>query len=99
MKKLILSAVFALMIAATASAQTSHKQTSKHSTSPSKKKVAKPAVKIDSLNQRKNYEWKDGQEATPTGHDARGINETQYSAEKKDTSAKKKRARPGRGLK
>jgi hypothetical protein len=97
MKKLILSALFPLMMAGAASAQTSHRQTTKHSTSPSKKKNARPSIKGDSLNQRKNYGWKDGQEATPTGHDARGINETQFSPEKKDTSSKKKGGRPRQG--
>ncbi len=62
--------------------------TKKH---PVKKKIVKhsnQAVKpIDSANlsNRKIYHWKDGQRATPTGHNATPSNGSQYSALKKDT--------------
>jgi hypothetical protein len=56
-------------------------------TSKTKKgKVA--AVTTDSLNQRKEYQWENGQQATPTGNEATGIN-SQSAAPKKDTTVKK----------
>jgi len=56
------------------------KKTVRHS-----KQAAKP---IDStkLSNRKIYHWKDGQRATPTGHNATPSNGSQYSALKKDTA-------------
>jgi hypothetical protein len=94
MKKLILSLMMSILVTTIAVAQTTKKPTRHASTTPSKKKTSKSAVKRDSLDERKNYEWKNGQKATPTGNEARGINETQFSAEKKDTSAIKQKRKP-----
>jgi hypothetical protein len=52
-----------------------------------KKKGAKK--KTQNLNQRRNYQWKDGQKATPTGHEATGTG-SNYRAIRKDTTATRK---------
>ena len=96
MKKLILAAMMLIGLAGAAAAQTTVHHTVKHrATSPSKKKIAKTTKATDSLDERKNYEWKNGQKATPTGNEARVINESGFSAVRKDSSLKKK-ARPHR---
>jgi hypothetical protein len=47
------------------------------------KKSKKASEKLDN---RKNYEWKDGQQATPTGHEATGIGGSSAQPEKRDTT-------------
>jgi len=94
MKKIVI-AVFLLFSVGMASAQstggsgskstTTSKATSKH---PAKKKTAKTKKTAKKpLNQRKEYQWKNGQEATPTGHEATGVNGG-YSAIRKDSVSK-----------
>lgn len=54
----------------TAQAQnSSHK--GKHTTT---KTHSTKAPATDTLDQSKNYNWKDGQQATPSGHEATGTN-------------------------
>ncbi len=74
------------------------KQTTKKSTKKTAKKTKKKGTtakatnqknanarkKPSPLNDRRIYHWKDGQRATPTGHDATGTGGG-YSALKKDT--------------
>lgn len=89
MKRIILSTIIAISISSIAVAQTSGSDSSKSKSSPvvktknSKSKKGK-MVQTDSLNDRKIYNWKDGQRATPTGHDATGTGGG-YAALKKDT--------------
>jgi hypothetical protein len=92
MKQLIIGACM-LCFAHLASAQTtgsnSGKSTANSSAKVTKKttakKIKKSTIKKKApLNNRKEYEWKNGQQATPTGHEATGINGG-YSAIKKDT--------------
>jgi hypothetical protein len=81
MKKIILASAILIGISSMAAAQTAGGQSS-NSTSVSSstatpkkgKKSQKAAATTDSLNERKMYEWKDGQRATPTGHEATGTN-------------------------
>ena len=40
------------------------------------------------LNHRRNYNWKSGQQATPTGQEATGVG-SGYQSIKKDTSGKR----------
>jgi hypothetical protein len=71
----------ALFIAAShiANAQTSgSSSTNSPSESSSQAKSGKSKKgQIDSLNERKVYKWKDGQQATPTGHEATGTGGTE----------------------
>ena len=90
MKRMILAAVLAIAITSVASAQTTsgssqNAGSTKNSTSTSTKK--KSSKSKTPLNNRKNYNWKDGQSATPTGHEATPSNGTQYSAIRKDTGS------------
>ncbi|MER3463563.1 MAG: hypothetical protein C4329_03215, partial [Chitinophagaceae bacterium] len=54
-----------------------HKKTIKHTTSKSGTTVLSDSVNHQALNQRKEYHWKDGQVAAPTGNEATGIGQTQ----------------------
>ena len=69
----------------TKNSKAANKGTATHTTVHRSKKnsKSKKTVARKPLNQRKEYEWKNGQEATPTGHEATGINGG-YSAIKKD---------------
>ena len=53
------------------------------------KKSKKAAKKSAQLNNRKNYKWKNGQQATPTGNEATGTN-SGYSAIGRDTTRRGK---------
>ena len=94
MKRLILSAAMALLVAGGAAAQTTEKQKAVKTEKAKKvtaKKTAKAArvktVKVtsDSLNDQRMYKANNGQAATPTGHQATGTGEG-YASLKKDTA-------------
>jgi hypothetical protein len=95
MKRLILSMASLLILAGYASAQSSVKKTTGTPKRPhaavTKKTSEKRAVKTDSLDNRKNYHWKNGQTATPTGNEASSSNGTEYSSQKGDSSGRKKK--------
>ena len=95
MKKILLAAGLFLFVGfasaqSTQNSKTTNNGTTVHKTtvhnSKKKSKKAKTVTKKP-LNQRKEYQWKNGQEATPTGHEATGVNGG-YSAIKKDTTRK-----------
>jgi hypothetical protein len=104
MKKIIFSTIFFLAIAGSAFAQTSENSSSKTKyTSTASHKAKKPGVKKTSniktkasgnskaleLDNRKEY-MKNGQLATPTGHDAAPTNGEQFQS-LKDTANKKRK--------
>lgn len=92
MKRIILLAGAIIGLAGLASAQSTGSNSSKASQegseTASKKQAKKKASnnKSKNLNDRKIYHWKDGQRATPTGHEATGTG-SGYSAIQKDSSA------------
>ena len=97
MKRLILSVLLIGVITGAASAQTgssgqSSRSTSVSSSGTAKAKKGKKLKKSPSevLNNRKNYNWKDGQQATPTGHEAAPTNGG-YQSNKKDTATRKQK--------
>jgi hypothetical protein len=59
----------------------SNNDTSTTNTTKKNNKKAPSATK----NNRKNYEWKNGQKATPTGQEATGSNSNGFASLKKDT--------------
>lgn len=92
MKRMMITAAIALMAGSYANAQTTGSTSSNSTTNSSegsvkqKKKTKQPKkVKLD---HRRNYKWKSGQQATPTGQEATGTG-SGYSAIKKDTSGKR----------
>jgi hypothetical protein len=95
MKRLIMCGLLVIGISGVLNAQTSGgsagsgssgtmQSSNKGQTSKSKKKATK---KQTPLNNRRNYNWKNGQQATPTGNEATGVNGG-YSSLKKDTARK-----------
>lgn len=95
MKRILFSAAIILGISSVAAAQTSGSKSSNSpgvSSSTAKPKKAKGAkakkATTDSLDSRKMYNWKDGQRATPAGHEATGAG-SGYAALGKDTTARK----------
>jgi Ni/Co efflux regulator RcnB len=96
MKRLILSVLAIGLVAGAATAQSSSGQSSRStsisSTGTYKAKKGKKAKKAPSetLNNRKTYHWKNGQRATPTGHEAAPLNGS-YQSLKKDTAAIKQK--------
>lgn len=96
--KYVIMAAFALFSVSIASAQATHKsstKTTKTTKSSTHTKSAKKAtVSVDSLNQRKEYNWKNGQEATPTGHEATGVNGGYAALGKDSTKQKPAKAKP-----
>jgi len=95
MKRFVMATIILAGISSAASAQTSGSNSSnstsvssstatKSSTKGGKKAGAKKAV-TDSTNNRKMYNYKDGQRATPTGHEATGTNGG-YAALGKDST-------------
>ena len=97
MKKMVILSMFLLNIAGLASAQTSStgkNSNTKHVSTPShkaKKTATKKssATKVETDN-RKEY-VKDGQLATPTGHEATPINSDQYQSARDSSNKKKKK--------
>ena len=98
MKKIIFSAIIFLGITSFASAQTtsnSRNSSTKHvstSSHKAKKSSAKKrsSTKTVELDNRKEY-MKDGQLATPTGHDATPVNGEQYQSVRDSSNKKKKK--------
>ena len=77
MKRILLATVITIGISHIAAAQTSgNSATNGPSVSSSRATTktgkSKKSQTSDSLNNRKMYNWKDGQRATPTGHEATG---------------------------
>ena len=100
MKRVIISAAFLLMVAGGVQAQTTEKKVVKKEATTTHKAKAKKAsakkgtkdsaakgVKVtsDALNERRIYKAKNGQRATPTGHEATPTSGG-YAALKKDTA-------------
>jgi hypothetical protein len=96
MKRMILTVLAIGLVAGAASAQSSSGQSSRStsvsSTGTYKAKKGKKAKKAPSevLNNRRTYHWKNGQRATPTGHEAAPLNGS-YQSLKKDTAAVKQK--------
>lgn len=99
MKKIIISAVLFLSIAGFASAQSSNKNSGKQvSTSSHKAKkavrkkpdVSKTSTKAAIPDNRKEF-MKNGQLATPTGHDATPVNSDQFQGIKDSANKKGKK--------
>jgi hypothetical protein len=79
MKRILLSTAILISISSVAAAQTSggnsgnSPSVSSSTAGPKKGKGTKgKKAASDTLNNRKMYQWKDGQRATPTGHEATG---------------------------
>ncbi|MFL5740138.1 MAG: hypothetical protein ACJ75B_07965 [Flavisolibacter sp.] len=90
MKQIIFSTALALCLSAAASAQsTQKKSTQKKQVHTSTKKTTSQSTAP--LDNRKNYEWKNGQKSTPTGAEATGINTDTYVSGKKDSASNKLR--------
>lgn len=98
MKRLIISAAILLMVAGGVQAQTTEKKVAKKettSTNKAKKTTTKKTAKTtkvkgvkatsDELNDRRIYKARNGQSATPTGHQATGTGGG-YASLKKDTT-------------
>lgn len=89
MRRLILVGVTLFTLNGLAQAQTSGSNSTNgptHSSEGYNKKSKKQ--KGAKLNHRRNYNWKSGQQATPTGQEATGIG-SGYQAIKKDTAGKR----------
>jgi len=98
MKKISLLLMFVLTIAGFASAQTSstgknsetkHVSSSTHKAKKPANKKSTTTTKVETDN-RKEY-VKDGQLATPTGHEATPINSDEYQAARDSSNKKKKK--------
>lgn len=92
MKQVLIAIAIIIGLSSSVAAQsknTTHKKTTKkHITA--KSTTLNSSSKHAALNQRKEYHWKDGQSATPTGNEATGINETQrVSKDTKKTGGNK----------
>lgn len=99
MKRMIFTSLFITGIILAANAQSSGSNSSKNTTATSntgsakthnksRKKISAPT---DTINNRVNYQWKNGQKATPTGHDATSTNGDGYASMKKDTAKPRKK--------
>jgi hypothetical protein len=92
MKRVILIAGMLIGICGFAGAQTSGSNSTNGPTHSSEgnrlnNKKGKKQKKT-ALNHRRNYNWKTGQQATPTGQEATGVGGG-YSSIKKDTAGKR----------
>jgi hypothetical protein len=96
MKQWILTVLVMGLLTGIVEAQTSGSQSSRSTSvsSPGSSKNKKPGkakkAPSETLNNRKDYNWKDGQKATPTGHEAAPTNGS-YQSLKKDTATVKKK--------
>ena len=88
MKRMILCAVLAIGISTLSSAQSGKPSTVKKNSSPATK-ANSDTVNQPALDNRKEYQWKDGQKATPTGHEATPSNTVEYSTVHKDSATQK----------
>ncbi|HEX2533483.1 MAG TPA: hypothetical protein VHK69_07100 [Chitinophagaceae bacterium] len=99
MKRWILCASLFLALSGAAMAQTGSGSSSNGpSVSPGaasakKGNNKKSSKKQKSVDHRKNYRWKSGQTATPTGEEATSSNGNSYSAPRKDTSGNRRQRR------
>lgn len=99
MKRLIFAVTFMTCIVTIAQAQSSNKNSRKNSSTmnnhgaykSNKGNKTKSGSHRDTLNNRVNYQWKNGQEATPTGNEATSTNGDRYAAMKKDTARPKRK--------
>src|SRR5947199_8947248 len=99
MKRMLFTALLMTGIMLAAHAQTSGSNSSKNTSATSASGHAKKhnnskkksGSATDSLNNRVNYQWKNGQESTPTGHAATSTNGGGYASLKKDTAQPKKK--------
>ncbi len=79
MKHIFFAGLFLLAISLTASAQTTVTDTTpvnaQNRPNSAKQRNARRArvVETNKMNDRRIYKWKDGQRATPTGHEATGM--------------------------
>ena len=82
-------------ISTLASAQVSARNASKNKSAgrSSKNMIKQKRNLTDSLDNRKNYEWKNGQKATPTGEEATGVNSNNFVSPKKDTGKLRKKVK------
>ena len=93
MKRVILSAAVVLLVSGGAMAQSTGgnssgsagQSSSTTRSAATKGKKGKKAQTVD-LNDRKIYKGKDGQRATPTGHEATGTNTESFQSLKKDST-------------
>ena len=85
MKKIFCTLFGLLSFATIINAQNNKKSQSKKPRTSHSKQITK-STDSSQLSNRKIYQWKDGQRATPTGHNATPSNGSQYSALKKDTA-------------
>lgn len=87
---MMLSVLVMITISSAAAAQSTGGSTSGTSAGGSKNSsstaVKNKSTKKQVLNHRKNYKWKNGQQATPTGNEASPTNGG-YVSLKKDTAA------------
>ena len=94
MKRILLSFVIVIGLSRVAAAQTSGSNSS-NSTSVSSSREQTKSTKSsksttaqnDTLNNRDMYKWKDGQRATPTGHEATGTNGSHATLPKDSATA------------
>jgi hypothetical protein len=89
---LIVGGVSAQTTGSNSSRNTSEVSSTTGATATKKSKKAKKANAVD-VNDRKIYKGKDGQRATPTGHEATGTNSESYQSLKKDSTAAKQSAK------
>ena len=87
MKQLCISLLCVFFICNYSNAQSDHKKSNKNNRkiSTASTKTKSTGTSIDTLNNRRNYKWKDGQTATPTGEEATGTNSERFVSKKKDT--------------
>ena len=96
MKRITVSFLCLLFICSYCNAQSNHKSVNKNKAGikAASSKNKNTATGIDTLSNTRNYKWKDGQTATPTGEEATGTNTERFVSNKKDSlklkSTKKK---------
>lgn len=80
MKRILLATIITIGIGHIAEAQTSGSNANNGPSVSSSRAKAKTQQgkkgQADSLSDREMYNWKDGQRATPTGHEATGLGES-----------------------
>jgi hypothetical protein len=86
MKKIIFTAFLFMGIAGFAMGQTKKTTKSKSTNKSTQHKTSSQGHQA--IDSSKHYMWKDGQEATPTGHDATGVN-GDHARATKDTARKR----------
>ncbi len=89
MKRLILMCVVLFTTNSILQAQTTGGQSTNGPTYTREGYNKKTKKKTANLNHRKNYNWKTGQQATPTGQEATGTGSNSFQSLKKDTAGKR----------